>query len=265
VTCGNTPGPQEFTGTAGGLQVVFDGFARLSPIISPNGAVNAASYQAGNGVAPGSYISLFGAGLSDDTNVAGAGFLPLGIDGVSVSFDVPSAGLSLPGRMYYVSPTQLNLQVPWELQGQTSALIKVTVGDSQGPLYTLPLAQYSPAFFLNGQFVDAEDTAGNEITSSTPATGGQTVVLYVNGLGPVDHQPPTGQPAPLSPVAQTLAHPTVTIGGKQAQIQFSGLTPGYSGLYQLTVVVPAGLPAGVQPVALTINGIAAPPANLPVR
>jgi len=265
VTCGSTPGAQEFTATSGGMQVVFDGFARLSPTISPNGAVNAASYQVGNGVAPGSYISLFGTGLSDDTNVASTGFLPLGIDSVGVSFDVPSAGLSLPGRMYYVSPTQLNLQVPWELQGQTSALIKVTVEDSQGALYALPLVPYSPAFFLNGEFVDAEDTAGNEISSSNPATGGQTVVLYLNGLGPVDHQPPTGQPTPQSPAAQTLAHPTVTIGGQQAQVQFSGLTPGYSGLYQVTVVVPSGLSAGVQPVALVINGIAAPPANLPVR
>jgi minor extracellular serine protease Vpr len=266
VTCGNTPGAQEFTGTVAGLQaVVFDGVARLNPTISPNGAVNAASYQVGNGVAPGSYISLFGTGLSDDTNVEHTGFLPLGIDNVAVSFDVPSAGLSFPGRIYYVSPTQLNLQVPWELQGQTSALIKVIVEDSLGPLYTLPLAPYSPAFFLNGEFIDAEDQSGNEIASSNPASAGQTVVLYVNGLGSIDTVLPTGQPAPLSPAIHTTAKPTVSIGGQQAVIQFSGLAPGYSGLYQLSVAIPAGLSAGVQPVALTINGIAAPPANLPVK
>jgi minor extracellular serine protease Vpr len=265
VTCGKTPGAQEFTATAGGLQVVFDGTARLSPIISPNGAVNAASYQVGNGAAPGSYISLLGTGLSDTTNLQSTPYLPVGIDSVSVSFDVPSAGLSLPGRMYYVSPTQLNLQVPWELQGQTSAQIKVNVQDSQGPLYTLPLTQYAPAFFLSGDFVDATDTAGNEITSYNPATGGQTVVFYVNGLGPVDHQPPTGQPTPASPAAQTLAQPTVTIGGQPAVVQFSGLAPGYVGLYQVTVVIPSGLSPGFQPVALTINGIAAPAAKLPVE
>jgi uncharacterized protein (TIGR03437 family) len=265
VTCGKTPGAQEFTATAGGMQVVFDGTARSSPTISPNGAVNAASNAVGNGAAPGSYISLLGAGLSDDTNLQRTAHLPVGIDNVSVSFDVPSASLSLPGRLYYVSPTQLNLQVPWELQGQTSALIKVNVQDSQGPLYTLPLAQYSPAFFLSGDLVDATDTAGNEITSSNRATGGQTVVLYANGLGPVDHQPPSGQPTPLSPAAQTLVEPTVTIGGQKAIVQFSGLVPGYTGLYQLTVVIPAGLPAGLQPVRLTIGGIGAPAAKLPVK
>jgi uncharacterized protein (TIGR03437 family) len=127
------------------------------------------------------------------------------------------------------------------------------------------LTQYAPAFFLSGDFVDATDTAGHEITSSNPATGGQTVVFYVNGLGPVDHQPPTGQPTPASPASQTLAQPNVTIGGQPALVQLSGLAPGYVGLYQLTVVIPSGLSPGFQPVALTINGVAAPAAKLPVK
>ncbi|HVP47072.1 MAG TPA: S8 family serine peptidase [Bryobacteraceae bacterium] len=265
VTCGPTPGTQEFTATAGGMQVVFDGFARLAPTISANGAVNAASFQVGQGVAPGSYISLFGTGLSDTTDVEKTPFLPLGIDNVSVSFDVPSAGLSLPGRMYYVSAGQVNLQVPWELQGQTSALIKVNVEDSQGPLYTLPLAQYSPAFFIAGTFLAARDASGNVITSSNPAVRGQTIQLYANGLGPVDTALPTGQPAPLFPHIQTTLLPKVTVGDLPAFVQFSGLAPLYSGLYQVNVTIPSGLSPGVQPVVLTINGVAAPTANLPVQ
>jgi uncharacterized protein (TIGR03437 family) len=90
-------------------------------------------------------------------------------------------------------------------------------------------------------------------------------VFYVNGLGPVDHQPPTGQPTPASPASQTLAQPNVTIGGQPALVQLSGLAPGYVGLYQLTVVIPSGLSPGFQPVALTINGVAAPAAKLPVK
>ena len=265
VTCGNTPGPQEFTATAGGMQVVFDGTARLNPTIFPGGAVNAASFEVGNGVAPGSYISLFGSGLSDDTNVENTPALPLGIDNVSVSFDVPSAGLSLPGRMYYVSPSQLNVQVPWELQGQTSALIKVTVEDSQGPLYTLPLAPYSPAFFVSGAFLASRDASGNVITPANPAKPGQTIELYANGLGPIDTALATGQPAPMSPLIHTTVTPTVTIGGQPAQVQFSGLAPLFSALYQVNVTVPSTLSPGVQPVILTINGVVSPAANLPVR
>ena len=96
-------------------------------------------------MAPGSYISLFGTGLSDFTDGAASLPLTLSIDSASVSFDVPSANLSLPGRLIYVSPGQINVQIPWELQGQTSAQIKVTIEDTQGPLYTLPLADFSPA------------------------------------------------------------------------------------------------------------------------
>jgi uncharacterized protein (TIGR03437 family) len=266
VTCGSSPGAQEFVARAGGLQVAFDGFARISPTISANGAVDAASFQVGQGVAPGSYISLFGRGLSDTIDTAKTAALPLGIDNVSVSFDVASANLSLPGRLYYVSPTQVNLQVPWELNGQSSAQIKVTVEDSQGALYTLPLAQYSPAFFIAGTYLAARDTAGNVITASHPAIRGQSVQLYANGLGPVDNQPATGELAQPSPhLSHTLVKPTVTIGGQPAEVQFSGLAPYFSGLYQVNAVVPAGIAAGVQKVVLSINGIESPPANLPVQ
>ena len=100
--------------------------------------------------------------------------------------------MSLPGRMYYVSPTQINLQVPWELQGQTSALIKVTVEDSQGSLYTLPLVPYAPAFFdfvessTQKTLIVALDASGNMIGSSNPAVRGQVV-------GPLRQRPRTRQ------------------------------------------------------------------------
>ncbi|HLN02209.1 MAG TPA: S8 family serine peptidase [Bryobacteraceae bacterium] len=269
--CGPTPGPQEFMATVGGMQVLFDGTARLNPTISPNSAVNAASFQVGQGVAPGSYIALFGTGLSDTTDVFTTPYLPLAIDSVSVSFDVPSANLSLPGLISYVSPGQVNLQVPWELQGQSSAVIKVTIQDSQGTVYTLPLAAYSPAFFdelesgSNTPVIVALDASGNRIGSSHPATRGQVVQLYANGLGPVNNQPTDGELTPMSPQSTTTTNPTVTIGGQPATVQFSGLAPNLIGVYQLTVTVPANISAGLQSAIVTINGVASPAANLPVQ
>ena len=269
--CGPTPGPQEFMATVGGMQVLFDGTARLNPTISPSSAVNAASFQVGQGVAPGSYIALFGTGLSDTTDVFTTPYLPLAIDNVSVSFDVPSAGISLPGLISYVSPGQVNLQVPWELQGQSSAVIKVSIEDSQGSVYTLPLAAYSPAFFdfiessTNDDLIVAEDSSGNRIGSSHPATRGQVVQLYANGLGPVNNQPADGALTPVSPQATTTATPTVTIGGQPATVQFSGLAPNLIGVYQLTVTVPANISAGIQQAVVTINGVSSPAANLPVQ
>jgi uncharacterized protein (TIGR03437 family) len=98
---------------AGGITWTFTGSARLKPNIGAGGIVNAADY--GPTVAPGSYVSIFGTGLSDATDAAETSRLPLSIDLATVSFDAPSAGISAPGHLTYVSPGQVNVQVPWEL------------------------------------------------------------------------------------------------------------------------------------------------------
>jgi uncharacterized protein (TIGR03437 family) len=269
--CGATTGAQEFGGQSSGQSVLFDVTARPVPTISPNGAVGAADGKPAP-VAPGSYLSLYGTALSGSSNTATTASLPLAIDFVNVSFDVPSAGLSLPGRLYYISPGLINLQVPWELHGQTSALIKVTIEDSQGPLYTLSLADYAPAFFVYPEsgtgrtLLAARDARSGKLISSTnPATAGEIVSLYANGLGPVDNQPATGEPAPSSPLAHTTQLPTVTVAGQAAVVQFSGLTPGITGLYVVNVTMPSNIPSGVQPIVLTINSVASPAASLPLR
>lgn len=265
---GPRPGAQEFVGQAGNLSVPFDGNARVVPAISPNGAVNAASFAKGQAVAPGSYISLFGSGLSDTTAQAATANLPLALNDVSVSFD--AGGLSLPGHLFYVSPGLVNVQAPWELAGQSSAQIKVTIGDVPGALYTLPLAQYSPGIFqvpgaTGQQVAAARDENFILIDSNNPARAGSTIQIYANGLGPVSNQPASGEATPTQPLAETTATPTVTIGGKNADVSFSGLTPTVAGLYQINVTVPQGLAPGLQPVTVSIGGVTSNTANLPVQ
>jgi uncharacterized protein (TIGR03437 family) len=249
--------------------VDFTGFSRLLPVVAPNGAVNAASFQIGPGVAPGSYITLFGSGLSDIEQAAKTAILPLSIGSASVSFDVPSAGLSLPGRVYFVSPGQVNVQVPWELRGQKSARIKVTIMDTAGQVYNLPLSDYSPAIFEYGsgasRFAAALDENSQVIGSVNPAGRGRSIQLYANGLGPVTNQPATGEPAPAQNLAATTSTPTVTIGGQPAAVSFSGLAPGYSALYQVNVTVPAGIGTGPQPVILSIGGVSAKTTQIVVQ
>ena len=110
--------------------------------------VNDANFQ--SPIAPGSYVAIFGTALSAYADSATTSPLPLSIDGVNVSFDVPSARLSYPGRLVYVSPSQINVQVPWELQGQTSAQVKVIIDQTVfGNVVTVPLADATPAFFEN--------------------------------------------------------------------------------------------------------------------
>ncbi|MDP2997374.1 MAG: S8 family serine peptidase [Bryobacterales bacterium] len=262
---GSALGTQQFAAVAGNLTVPFAGNARARPAISSNGIVNAASFRSGP-VAPGSYISIFGRGLSDISGVESTAYLPLSLAGVSVSFDVPSAGLSVPGRIIFVSPSQVNVQVPWELRGQTSAQVKVSIGYTSGQLYTVQVADYSPAVYADRNNGAAALNESNAVISSgVPALRGHVVQLYVNGLGPVNNQPATGDPAPSATLSRTLATPSVSIGGRPAAVSFSGLAPGFPGLNQVNFVVPADTPAGAQQVVVTIGGLAAPPVTLPVQ
>src|SRR6185312_4723195 len=188
------------------------------------------------------------------------GSLPVQLDFTTVSFDVPSAGISVPGYVYFVSPTQVNAYVPWELAGQSSAQMKVSTDEgSWGNVVTIPLQGAAPGFFLNsGNVADALDTSYKVITASNPAVRGQSISLFCNGLGPVTNQPPSGSPAPSGPFAMTTTTPVVMIGGQQAAVGFSGLAPGIVGEYQVNVTVPAGISAGNQPVTISIGGQTSP-------
>jgi len=206
------------TAQAAGMSVGFDAYILAQPTINASGVVNAASYL--GGVTPGSYVSIFGSGLveADLLNNANGDSattlpLPMMLDGVNVSFDVPSAGISVPGNLVYVSPGQINVQVPWELQGQSSAQVKVTIDEEFGyPLFgnvvTVPLAAYAPSFFVENGTVAAQDAlTGAQILASNPARPGEILSFYANGLGPVTNPPASGSPASASPLSQTTGAP----------------------------------------------------------
>lgn len=267
VLLGNTPTSSvSVTAKAAGYSQAFSGGIRLQPTISAGGVVDAAAGK--SPIAPGSYVSIYGANLAEYTDpVAFAPFaLPLSIDGVTVSFDVPSAKISVPGYLTYVSPGQVNIQVPWELQGQTSAQVKVTLyGYSWGNVVTVPLANTVPAFFQNSGIAAALDGNNAIVSAANPVKRGQLVQLYMNGLGPVTGGPKSGEFASASALATTTTTPQVTIGGQPATVQFSGLTPGLPGLYQVNVYVPTGISAGTVPISLTINGATTQASTLPVN
>jgi uncharacterized protein (TIGR03437 family) len=271
VTLGSTVGAQEFTATVAGLTVPFDGNGRIQPAINPGGVVDAASFTAGRAVAPGSIISVFGTGLGDAIGSALTIPLPYGIvtssASVAFSFDVPTANISVPGRFYYASPGQLNVQVPWELAGQTSAIVKVIVNFTYSAEYTLALATYSPGFFansVNGQLIAAALTSTNQVVgASNPVSRGGTVELFMNGLGPVQTPPASG--ADVTTADSTTAVPTITIGGQAATVSYSGLAPYFVGLYQVNAVVPSGIGTGLQPMTCSIGGVSCQQVMLPVQ
>lgn len=251
---GAQPGGYSFTAMAGGLSLTFPGTARRQPAISVAGLTNAATF-ATQPLVPGSYLTIFGSGLSDTSDSATTATLPLAIDYVNVTFDVPSAGISVPGHLIYVSPTQVNVQVPWELQGQTSAQVKVTIDYSNGNVVTVPVADCGPAFFeVSPGVVAALDLNYKLIGADNPAQRGQIIQLFANGLGPVTNQPASGEPAAVSPLSLTTSTPLVTVGGHPAAVSFSGLAPGFPGLYQVNVTAPPDLSPGTYPISITIGG-----------
>ncbi len=268
VMMGPTLGDQYFTGTAAGLTVSFDGYARPFPTINANGVVDAAGFQA-EALAPGSYISILGNNLADTAQVESTPSLPISLSAVNVSFD--GGGLSLPGPLWYVSPGQINVQIPWEFQGQSFVNMKAwaEAGYLASAVYTIPLAQASPGIFQyhdgGRQSAVAVDLSNNLIGQSNPAVRGSTITIYANGLGPVSKTPSSGGPSPLQPLASTDLTPSVSIGGVPAQVVFSGLTPESVGLYQINVTVPSSANAGYQPLVVSVNGVNSQTANLAVK
>jgi uncharacterized protein (TIGR03437 family) len=85
---------------------------------------------------------------------------------------------------------------------------------------------------------------------------GDSLVIYLTGLGAVNPPVPDGSPAGASPLSSTVVTPTVQIGGSDAPVLFSGLVPGYVGLYVLNISVPSSTPQGLSiPLTISQSGV----------
>ena len=216
--------------------------------VSAGGVMNDATYIAP--VAPGSIAAVFG---NFPTNMP--------------SFSLQFGGISAP--LFYAGANQLNVQVPWELAGQSQTT--VVLGNENAAVQTVPLATYAPGIFtMNAQGRGQGailDSSYPLVDTTSPAIPGTTVFqIYCTGLGPVTNQPPTGATAASNSLSWTTTTATVTIGGLPAIVSFSGLAPGYVGLYQVNALVPSGVPAGdAIPVVVSIGGLQSNSATIAVQ
>jgi uncharacterized protein (TIGR03437 family) len=133
------------------------------------------------------------------------------------------------------------------------------------------LAPFSPAIFTTNALGTGQGVVLDEqnrlLDASHPATAGRTVVtIFCTGLGAVTHQPASGAPAPLDPLAETMTKPVVIIGGAPAEVRFSGLVPGMAGMYQVNAMVPATAATGAEvPLTIWIGGVASNVVTLAVQ
>ena len=112
-----------------------------------------------------------------------------------------------------------------------------------------------PGLFLTGNRAAALNEDLTLHTASTPLPAGDFVLLFATGVGPMTPTVPDGTAAPSAPLSLIDAPVQVSIEGKNAQVVYQGVAPGFAGLAQLNVIVPAGLMAGNQSVLITINGV----------
>jgi uncharacterized protein (TIGR03437 family) len=227
----------------------------FTPSISPGGVLNAASYS-GAPVAAGSIVSVYGNfGLESRLQPSSVP-IPSALSGFAIQFG--SAGI--PAPLFYASPGQVNLQIPWELSGVSSASVSASLNGAGGPAQTLTLAPFSPGIFaMNGKGTGQGaivDAAYRLVDSLSPTTAGSTIQIYCTGLGAVTNPPASGSPASTTTLSRTTTDPLVTIGGIEAQVLFSGLAPGSVGEYQVNVKVPASVaPGPAVPVMISMEGV----------
>jgi uncharacterized protein (TIGR03437 family) len=95
-------------------------------------------------------------------------------------------------------------------------------------------------------------------TTTVPAAPGDVIILWGTGFGPTSPAAPAGMETPATTAYNTATPVSLTIGGKPALVYGAALAPGYAGLYQVAIQVPAGLANGDYSVVATINGVLSP-------
>jgi uncharacterized protein (TIGR03437 family) len=227
------------------------------PEISNGGVVNAASFTPR--VAPGSLVSIFGTDLATAQASATTVPLPLSLSGTSVTIGGKEAPL------VFVSSTQINAQVPYELQEGSSAPVVVKVNGVSSPQRNVQIMKAAPGIFQFGERrAVVQNTDASVNTAENPAEAHSYVVAYLTGAGNVDNPVTTGGPAAAEPLSRPRSTVTATIGGVGAEVAFAGLTPGFIGLMQVNLKVP-GVPAGTHPLLVTVDGVQSNAAMITVR
>jgi uncharacterized protein (TIGR03118 family) len=252
------PNTLYFSSGPGGQKHGVFGSISANPNITAAAITNAG--QPAGGIAPNTYVTIKGTDLAPTKRLwattdfgADGKTLPTSLDGISVTLN------GKPAYVEYISPVQINLLTPSDFP--TSGAVSVVVTDNGLTSGTVNVTAQvvGPSFFLADAAGHIAATHGNNTLigttgTLTPAAPGETIVLYGNGFGVTNPAVVNGKVQ--SGAAPLVVNPTVTIGGANANVVFAGLTG--TGLYQLNVTVPSGLPDGDAQVVATVGGVSSP-------
>ena len=240
------------------VPVQFEVFAATAPVSAVGRAYNNAAEEAGDVLAQGTIVDLFGEQFTLGGPQQGNFPLTTDLAGTRVFLN------DQPVPLFFSSYDQINFQVPYnantgtgvlrvDRSGQRGNSISVTIAARSPRILKLGIGRYGIIVNQDGSF-PIPATPG---LASNPAKAGDVVVIYAIGLGQTIPAVTEGVSAPTSPLATVPAITTVLFGGGgfrgdsiAVTPMFVGLTPGYAGLYQINVTVPPGLPPGETPVIL---------------
>jgi uncharacterized protein (TIGR03437 family) len=218
-------------------------FSGSGVYLSPTGVVNTASYSPfTSGVSPGDFVILYGSNLGPST-LQGASSLPLPttLDNVQVLVN------NVPAPISYVKANQVAVIVPFETTASV-AQFQVINNKQASNVITEFVNLSTPGVFTQDESGSGDAAAlhvdGSLVTPDSPAQAGETVAVYMSGLGTVFPAILDGVGAPSSPPSTTSNTFTAAISGTAANIAFQGLAPGFAGLYQVNIQIPSGLTAG---------------------
>jgi uncharacterized protein (TIGR03437 family) len=212
--------------------------------------VNAAS--SAPGVAPASLITIFGDGLATDTTQGSQRLLPVALAGTTVSLN----DVQLP--LLYVSPSQINAQLPLDVTGTATLRVTTASGSSAVPLQ---ISDTAPGIFSWG----VQHANGVQVSATNPARPGETLSLFMTGLGRVEGALPVGVAPPASPQYRVFTPVQAQFTDVLVSPSFAGLAKDEVGVYVVQVDVPAGLASRTYTLRVLSGGVASNAVELPVQ
>ncbi|MBI2819857.1 MAG: hypothetical protein HYX73_07745 [Acidobacteria bacterium] len=232
------------------------------PSLFSQGVVESAGLSQGRPLVPGGIISLFGQNMAPPNTLASASVIPL--ERTLAQTKVRIGNVDAP--LYFVSPGQINAQLPFESVPGESVTIVLNVNGRLTVPQQYQIAPAQPGIFKAAANAAVLDEQFKLVTAQNPARIGKTIQIFAAGLGITDPPVASGAGAPASSTVEIPV--SVSIGGVDAQVVYQGLAPGFVGLYRVNAVVPQGAPTGdAVPIVITQNGIPSNPdlpATLPV-
>jgi uncharacterized protein (TIGR03437 family) len=242
VRIGSGIGP--FLGIKVGLQAptFSSSLSSTGVFLNPTGIVNAGSYAPFTAsLAPGELLTLYGSNLAAGTQVAPGIPFPTTLGQVQVLIN------SIPAPIYYVTASQLSVIVPYSVTGSI-ANVQVFNNNVPSNAVTAFIGKTAPGVLTQSQnglgYGDAVHQDGTLVNAKNPAQIGETLSVFVTGLGAVSPTIPDGAAGPSNPLATAASAVAAYIGGVKATVTYAGLAPQLAGLYQINLTVPSGVTAG---------------------